>query len=236
MKKISKRKITRIISYIITFVLLVGMIGGAAYMAKIMLGSYDSFSVGYKDEVYFEDIVNKVFPFNSELTFNVDYDYNKLVVDKQYGYTVKVVPAVSAETDFAFDIGDHSYMFSDEQDITSAFNVVLSDNSFSLVIPGNISDVLEVIYGGSDIKVPELDNDKDYYKLIVTAFDGTEICISFKQYSAVTGVVINTESIIFIGDGDQFIIGDSTSFIPKVDSNTGDNTGGGFGGGVGGAR
>lgn len=199
MKKISKRKLSRIISYIITAVLLIGMIGGAAYMAKIMLGSYDSFSVSYSDDVYIGNVVNKVYTFNTELTFNVDFDYHKLVVDKQYGYTVKVVPAVSGDDDFEFSIGDHSYMFSDEQDITSAFNVVISEGSFTFVIPGNIADVLGVIYGGGEITVPELDNDKDYYKLIVTAFDGTEISISFKQYSVVTGVILDNDTLVIGG-------------------------------------
>lgn len=199
MKKISTRKISRIISYIITAVLLVGLIGGAAYITKIMLGSYDSFVVSYGEDVYTADTADKVYPFNTELNFTVAYDYHKLVVDKQYGYTVKVVPAVSGDDDFQFSIGDHSYLFSDEHDITSAFNVVISDDSFSLVIPGNISDVLSVIYGGGEITVPEIDNDKDYYKLVVTAFDGTEISISFKQFSAVTGVILSQDTLVIGG-------------------------------------
>ena len=199
MKKISTRKISRIISYIITAVLLVGLIGGAAYMTKIMLGSYDSFVVSYNEDVYTGDTANKVYPFNTELTFDVNYDYHKLVVDKQYGYTVKLVPAVSVEDDFEFSIGDHSYLFSDEQDITSAFNVILDESSFSITIPGNISDVLSVIYGGGEITVPELDNDKDYYKLVVTAFDGAEISISFKQFSAVTGVSMSQDTLVIGG-------------------------------------
>lgn len=197
MKKVSKQKILKVISYFMTFIIVIGLLGGASYFFKNMQSGYIGFTVTNNDEVYSGINEDVVFPFNTELSFVVGYEYHKFAMTKEYGYTVKVVPV--ADNDFNFTVGGNEFSYLDELDITSAFDLVIIDDTFNIIVPGSIIDVLAVIYGDNDIVVPELDSDKDYYKLVITSFDGlSEISISFKQYSLVTGVELQ-DSLVFGG-------------------------------------
>lgn len=248
MKKVSKQKILKVISYFMTFIIVVGLLGGASYFVKNMQSSYSSFTVANNEEVYSGINEDIVFAFNTELSFVVDYEYHKLAMTKEYGYTVKVVPV--AENDFNFTVGGNEFSYLDEIDITSAFNLVIVDDTFSIIVPGSIVDVLAVIYGDNDIVVPTLDADKDYYKLVITSFDGlSEISISFKQYSLVTGVMLDNETLVIGGkptSNNQPLNENTNNTGGSTDTDGGGSTntntdettepGGGFSGGGGGAR
>lgn len=201
MKK--KKKVNSIIYSLLTFLLIIAAVGGVIYATSLSdnfnnfvndLETYKEFSVGFNDTVIKAPLTGQILPFNEELRFNVYYDYHKLCREKRYDYTVKVLPIGN----FDFTVDGNTFAWSQEEDITDYFTVKKFDNYFTMVIPGNVYDVLSLIYPSSEIVVSELDQALDYYKLEVTSHDGKSILsISFVQYTNLTGVILNVDNLEF---------------------------------------
>lgn len=204
MKKKSVSKIVYIICFVVIILLCVGLVVRfynsdntiIDNIVNLTNNKYTSFDVSH-DEVKFTDTnSNNVFVVGEELRFGVNYQYGLLATNKNYNYSVKIVPAEG--TNFDFTVDGVLFGYSQETDLASAFNVEKFDKYFIMSIPTSVLDVLESIYPASTVLVPELDDTLDYYTLIVTAHDNTTlVSISFKSGSLITGVVLDNATLVF---------------------------------------
>ena len=112
----------------------------------------------------------------------VHYDFVK---DKSY--TVQVLPTGE---DFSFTVDGVCLSFLELSDLTPAFNIVLSDKSFSIRCKNvTMQEVLSRLFPGRSIEVDEEVDTTPHFKLVVATADGKHsVCMTFRCYHQVTGV------------------------------------------------
>lgn len=122
--------------------------------------------------------------------------------DEKKGYTVKVLP--NTEKDFEYTVVGSKYKYSKLNDLTVAFDIKLTEDSFELNIPENFGlvDVVKFMHGGQEVTL-ETTADLSYpFKLEITSYNGAaKYTILFNTVSSagVTGVTIDPTEIVFGG-------------------------------------
>ena len=117
-------------------------------------------------------------------------------------YNVKVIP--NAERDFDFTAGGERYLYSKENDLTSAFGLNKQDTYFELVLPEDftLQYALQSCYPSKEIIVPEeAEQGNPYpYTLVISSYNESVVYrIDLSVGEEVTGVVLDPEQIIFTG-------------------------------------
>ena len=111
-------------------------------------------------------------------------------------YSVKVVP--NAERDFDFTVDGERYLYSKENDLTSAFGLNKQDTYFELVL----QYALQSCYPGKEVVVPEEAEQGNpyHYTLVVSSYNESVVYrINLSVGAEVTGVTLDPEQIIFTG-------------------------------------
>ena len=117
-------------------------------------------------------------------------------------YNVKVVP--NAERDFDFTVDGERYLYSKENDLTSAFGLNKQDTYFELVLPEDftLQYALQSCYPGKEVIVPEeAEQGNPYpYTLVISSYNESVIYnIHLSVGKEVTGVTLDPKQIIFTG-------------------------------------
>ena len=117
-------------------------------------------------------------------------------------YNVKVIP--NAERDFDFTVDGERYLYSKENDLTSAFGLNKQDTYFELVLPGDftLQYALQSCYPGKEVIVPEeAEQGNPYpYTLVISSYNDSVVYhIDLSVGDEVTGVTLDPEQIIFTG-------------------------------------
>ncbi len=117
-------------------------------------------------------------------------------------YSVKVVP--NAERDFDFTVDGERYLYSKENDLTSAFGLNKQDTYFELVLPEDftLQYALQSCYPGKEVVVPEeAEQGNPYlYTLVISSYNKSVVYrIDLSVGEEVTGVTLDPEQIIFTG-------------------------------------
>ena len=112
----------------------------------------------------------------------VNYGSGKtqFLVKNSEGFTVKVIPNVS--NDFDFYVGELLHNFSEIEDLTSAFDIEITSDGFTLDSQENfkISKVLEKIYPGEEISFPEGFSKQGEFFIVQVIDLTTNTTINFK--------------------------------------------------------
>lgn len=119
-----------------------------------------------------------------ECAFNVDKEHlveckylSSKVLDDKTGYTVKVVPHITNDTNFSYFKNGVSYNYESVKDITDGFNIQKDNTSFTITFTKNDNPitVLQKALQDETITTDEkFDYDFSYYTLVVTSSDGKE--------------------------------------------------------------
>ena len=117
-------------------------------------------------------------------------------------YNVKVIP--NAERDFDFTVDGERYLYSKENDLTSAFGLNKQDTYFELVLPEDftLQYALQSCYPGKEVVVPEeAEQGNPYpYTLVISSYnESVTYNIRLSVGKEVTGVTLDPEQIIFTG-------------------------------------
>ncbi len=120
-----------------------------------------------------------------ELTYGQRYLYHVIYTfgfaTDENGYTVKVVPNVTDDTDFDFSAGEKYYSYGDVGELTNYFDIVREDTYFTIAANMELSDMLALVYGSSVSGVPDtVDSGFAYYTLVVQSNADASVKINFK--------------------------------------------------------
>ena len=190
-----------IISFIVTL-LVIGLIGG---IIAITYKYTDGFSSDFKTFYLVHDGKEILTPeTKAAYVGGKKYKYEVKYVfengkDEKKGFTVKVLP--NTEKDFEYTVAESKYRYSALKDITSAFDIKLTDDSFEINIPENfgIKDVVKYMHGGQNVTMDA--SDISYpFKLEVTSYNGAAtyiILFNTVSTTGVTGVTLDTTEIVF---------------------------------------
>lgn len=197
-KKQGTVKIFKVVSYVIIVLLLVGLCGFLAYFTNGLTTDFKSFYVVVNDRNILTSASGYQATPQEPLSVEIKYTFG--FMDKEMsGYKVKIMPK-SDEVDFFINVDNVSHKFSEIEDITVGFDIVLKENSFTITPKGNLIDILNSVYSDNEISVDEgsIDYSKDLFTAIITSYnDEAKVYIHFNVRRNVTGIVLDTTEVIF---------------------------------------
>lgn len=160
---------------------------GFADEFKTLYVAYDGYVFSTDDEIILARGGEYSFKVGNSLSFLIDDDFD---------YTVYIVPNITAETNFEYTVDDETYTYEKlyyDYDITSAFNVQITDSGFTFETPRTMFSLLSSVYGSTDIDisadgwdiVPGWDKTA-YFSIIVSAYGGSSDLIELYGSSVVS--------------------------------------------------
>ena len=138
---------------------------------------------------------------NTEYRFDCLYIFSKLFKNQNKGFKVKIVPNVTEDTKFEFEVDDVIYSYAGVKDLTRAFNIRQYDTYFTLILSNDstVYGILSSLYSGKTVTLPEnFDNSKAYYTLIVSSYNEiVEYRFNLVLDFLPDGIELNPERLVF---------------------------------------
>lgn len=194
----SGNAVTRILTYILVVLLVLGVAGVIVYLLAKDEGV--TFFVEYNGERYFSGVTE------ADLTLYSDEgEMHEFSVKSLMGDNVDFSVSVSSngENNFAFVYNGEFEDFyvkddTENNDYSAAFGLQKSESGFSLTLPKDLTveQVIEAKYGG-DIQLQEsLQNGVPYF--VITVSDGENSLNMYFSFGAeVEGITLNPPQIVF---------------------------------------
>lgn len=191
----------KIIGIILVLLLAAGLV---AVIYKFTNGFNEDFKT-----FYVEHEGKQILSENSETTFtkgkthrfDVKYTFDTGQTEAR-DYSVEIVP--NAEQDFEYTVDGETYLYSQAGDLSAAFSLKKQKSYFEITLREDmtVQSVLETVYPGQQVKVPETAADENPfpYTLIVSSYNGNvSYRIAFDLGTDVTGITLDPSQIIFTG-------------------------------------
>ena len=151
------KRTSRVISYLLVVLLLLGIVGAGAYLLTKPNGIY----LRYDGKIVTDKTSGIVIPYKATVTFKIENseDWGAYSVTD---CTVKIVPNADESHDFDFTVGDDSRpaAFTKEKDLTGAFvenyngkGITVSENGEFTILCSykSVSEILQAVYGEKEI-------------------------------------------------------------------------------------
>lgn len=200
------KRTSRVISYLLVVLLLLGIVGACAYLLTKPNGIY----LRYDDKIVTDKTSGLVIPYKATATFKIENseDWGAYSVTD---CTVKIVPSADESHDFDFTVGDDSRpaAFTKEKDLSGAFvenyngkGITVSENGEFTIYCSykSVSEILQVVYGEEEIHAEADGNlwEYPYIAIKVTSPDGKQtLTVPLLLYGVVTGIELNPSEVIF---------------------------------------
>ena len=200
------KRTSRVISYLLVVLLLLGIVGACAYLLTKPNGIY----LRYDDKIVTDKTSGLVIPYKATATFKIENseDWGAYSVTD---CTVKIVPSADESHDFDFTVGDDSRpaAFTKEKDLSGAFvenyngkGITVSENGEFTIYCSykSVSEILQVVYGEKEIHAEADGNlwEYPYIAIKVTSPDGKQtLTVPLLLYGVVTGIELNPSEVIF---------------------------------------
>ena len=200
------KRTSRVISYLLVVLLLLGIVGACAYLLTKPNGIY----LRYDDKIVTDKTSGIVIPYKATATFKIENseDWGAYSVTD---CTVKIVPNADESHDFDFTVGDDSRpaAFTKEKDLTGAFvenyngkGITISENGEFTILCSykSVSEILQAVYGEKEIHAEADGNllEYPYIAIKVTSPDGKQtLTVPLLLYGVVTGIELNPSEVIF---------------------------------------
>ncbi|MDE7454741.1 MAG: DUF5034 domain-containing protein, partial [Clostridia bacterium] len=129
--------------------------------------------------------------------FDTDVQVHYLVdwLSGKKGYSCKIVPAGE---NFGYLVDGQIYEYWDIEDLSSAFEIVEQDKSFTINAKGKkVADVLQALYPNSKVITPTEFEGDFHYKLVITSVDGKTVSLTFRCAIGADSIEIDPPAIIF---------------------------------------
>ena len=192
----SGNAVTRILTYLLVVLLLLGVAGVIVYLLAKDEGV--TFSVEYGGERYFSGVTEA----NLKLYTGETHDFSvKSLTGGNIDFSVSV--SSNGENNFAFIYNGEFEDFyvkddTENNDYSAAFGLQKSESGFSLTLPKGLTveQVIETKYGG-DIQLQEsLQSGVPYF--VITVSDGENSLNMYFSFGAeVEGITLNPPQIVF---------------------------------------
>lgn len=200
------KRTSRVISYLLVVLLLLGIVGACAYLLTKPNGIY----LRYDGKIVTDKTSGIVIPYKATATFKIENSENwgaYSVTD----CTVKIVPSADESHDFDFTVGDDSRpaAYTKEKDLTGAFvenyngkGITVSENGEFTILCSykSVSEILQAVYGEKEIHAEADGNllEYPYIAIKVTSPDGKQmLTVPLLLYGVVTGIELNPSEVIF---------------------------------------
>lgn len=200
------KRTSRVISYFLVVLLLLGIVGAGAYLLTKPNGIY----LRYDGKIVTDKTSGIVIPYKATATFKIENseDWGAYSVTD---CTVKIVPNADESHDFDFTVGDDSRpaAFTKEKDLTGAFvenyngqGITVSENGEFTILCSykSVSEILQGVYGEKEIHAEADGNllEYPYIAIKVTSPDGKQtLTVPLLLYGFVTGIELNPSEVIF---------------------------------------
>ena len=200
------KRTSRVISYLLVVLLLLGIVGAGAYFLTKPNGIY----LRYDGKIVTDKTSGIVIPYKATATFKIENseDWGAYSVTD---CTVKIVPNADKSHDFDFTVGDDSRpaAFTKEKDLTGAFvenyngkGITVSENGEFTICCSykSVSEILQVVYGEKEIHAEADGNllEYPYIAIKVISPDGKQtLTVPLLLYGVVTGIELNPSEVIF---------------------------------------
>lgn len=194
----TKKKIIKIVEYIVLLLAVVAIFGAVAHFTNGFTTEFKTFYVSVEGK----DVMTKAGGFLAaeEQPLEVDVKYTfGAATDTSQDYSVKIVPNKVQGKNFYFTVNGDQYAFYSEKDLTLGFDIVKGEKSFTITPKGGtITKVLEAIYTDKEIGDCDEFEYEDMFTAVVTSYNGTSaVEVSFSVSGRVTGVTLDREVITF---------------------------------------
>ncbi len=191
------KTIIKVISWVLIVLVIVALIG---VVAKFTGGFTSDFKTFYVT-VDGKDIMTTTngYMVSPKNPMKVDIKYTFAGESDENGYSVKVVPNVIEAEDFDFTLDGEVYSYQGEKDVTKGFNIQYDETSFTISPKGvNTQEILQAVYPNNTIGDCVDKGYENMYSLIITSYNGeSSVIINFSVASAVTGITLDPEVIVF---------------------------------------
>lgn len=171
------KKAGKIIAYVLIVVLLIGAIGLIFKFTNGGTTDFKTFYVVANNKTYMAN--GTIALKNGENRFETKYTFESNKPDKHKGYSVKIVPNVTKETDFNFLVDDEQHTFSSETDLTSGFDIRKDTTGFVIVNNGiTVENVLQKVYENRTLTINDtFDLEKCYFNIVITSYDEQSVVV-----------------------------------------------------------
>lgn len=200
------KRTSRVISYLLVVLLLLGIVGAGAYFLTKPNGIY----LRYDGKIVTDKTSGIVIPYKATATFKIENseDWGAYSVTD---CMVKIVPNADESHDFDFTVGDDSRpaAFTKEKDLTGAFvenyngkGITVSENGEFTILCSykSVSEILQAVYGEKEIHAEADGNllEYPYIAIKVTPPDGKQtLTVPLLLYGVVTEIELNPSEVIF---------------------------------------
>lgn len=190
-------KTAKIIAYVLIVLTLVGVIGVIAKFTNGFTSDFKTFYITIDDK----DIMTTAngYVLDKEEPMKVDVKYTFSSSDNEVsGYSVKVIPNNIDGKDFDFTMDGSIYSFQMEEDLTDGFIIEKSEDSFTILPKGDITDILRAVYPEAEIEDCKGNTYPDMFSLVITSYNGeSTVVVNFVVVVEPTKVSFDKEAIIF---------------------------------------
>ena len=195
MRKRKTAKITYILIVVAVLALLLLVGGFIAKFTNNFTSDFKTFYVEYDGKTITSDKSDINFVRAEPNRINVGYSLGFLNKEKG-NYEVEVLPDVTDETDFEYQVNGKNYKFSELTDFTEFYKIEKYDDYFTFTMWDNIDSILAAMYHGDNVSgIPDLSN-KSLLKLVIYNEDKTvSISISFKLIVLPNEIIISPDGI-----------------------------------------
>ena len=191
----------KVIGVILVLLLLAGTVAVIYRFTNGFNEDFKTFYVEYDGEQILTAESEKHLASGSTHRFDIKYTFDTENAEPK-DYSVKVVP--NAKRNFDFTVDGERYLYSKENDLTSAFGLNKQDTYFELVLPEDftLQYALQSCYPDKEVVVPEeAEQGNPYpYTLVISSYNESVVYrIDLSVGAEVTGVTLDPEQIIFTG-------------------------------------
>lgn len=191
------KKAAKIIAYVLIVLAIVGVIGVIAKFTNGFTSDFKTFYVTIDGK----DIMTTAngYVLDKEEPMKVDVNYTFSSPDAEVsGYSVKVVPNAVKDKDFDFTMDGSIYSFQMEEDLTDGFIIEKSEDSFTILPKGDITDILRAVYPDAEIDDCKDSTYPDMFSLVITSYNGeSTVVVRFVVVVEPTSISFDREAIIF---------------------------------------
>ena len=190
-------KATKIISYVLIVLALVGVIGFIAKFTSGFTSDFKTFYVTIDGKDVMAEANHYAIGKSETMKVDVKYTFNSSNSEVS-GYSVKIVPNVSEDKNFDFMVDGEVHSFYDIEDLTDGFIIEKSETSFSITPKGGLTDILRAVYPEGEVSDCSENNHHDMFSLVITSYNGAStVTVNFAVLRDAEKVFFDQEAIVF---------------------------------------
>lgn len=190
-------KATKIISYVLIVLALVGVIGFIAKFTSGFTSDFKTFYVTIDGKDVMAEANHYAIGKNETMKVDVKYTFNSSNSEVN-GYSVKIVPNTREDKNFDFLVDGEVHSFYDIEDLSAGFIIEKSENSFTITPKGELTDILKAVYPEGEVADCAEYNHHNMFSLVITSYNGAStVIVNFAVLREAEKVFFDQEAIVF---------------------------------------